>query len=120
MDSKKLITYICAAVVTLTAIVLFIHNNGESRTDIVVHTGENNTTTSNFDYKIIHKVNDYYNSNYLISPLSIGYAFSMLEEGAMEESKSQVKEVLDGIPFSEPSIMQWFKDMVKDGINEIN
>lgn len=35
-------------------------------------------------------------------------------------STLEIKEVLDGIPFSEPSIMQWFKDMVKDGINEIN
>ncbi len=96
MDTKKLITYICAVVVTLTAIVLFIHNNGESRTDIAVPAGENTTTTNNFDYKIIHKVNENYNSNYLISPLSIGYAFSMLKEGAMEESKSQVEEVLNG------------------------
>ena len=35
-------------------------------------------------------------------------------------STLEIKEVLDGIPFSEPSIMQWFKDMVKDGINGLN
>ena len=34
-------------------------------------------------------------------------------------STSEIKEVLDGIPFSEPSIMQWFKNMVIDGINEL-
>lgn len=38
------------------------------------------------------------------------FAFSTLE----------IKEVLDGIPFSEPSIMQWFKDMVIEGINGLN
>lgn len=38
------------------------------------------------------------------------FAFSTLE----------IKEVLDGIPFSEPSIVQWFKDMVIEGINGLN
>jgi len=34
-------------------------------------------------------------------------------------STKEIKEVLDGIPLSEPSIVMWFKQMVQDGLNEI-
>ena len=32
----------------------------------------------------------------------------------------EIKEVLDGIDLSEPSIMMWFKDMVNEGLKELN
>ncbi len=58
--------------------------------------GNNNNsevTQIGFDYKIIHMVNTEEN-NYLISPLSIAYALSILNEGATDNTKKQVSNVL--------------------------
>ena len=42
-----------------------------------------------FDYKMVRKTNNYYNDNYLISPLSIAYMLKVLEEGAGSETRGQ-------------------------------
>lgn len=42
-----------------------------------------------FDYKMVRKTNNYYNGNYLISPLSLAYAIKMLEDGAYGETRGQ-------------------------------
>ena len=50
---------------------------------------------TNFDYKIIKETNNLHtNQNYMISPLSIAYALSMLKEGAKEETLTEIKNVL--------------------------
>ena len=46
-----------------------------------------------FDYAMIHLVNSE-EDNYLISPLSIAYALSILKEGALEETKVQIENAL--------------------------
>ncbi len=47
-----------------------------------------------FDYKMVRKTNNYYNSNYLISPLSMAYALKILEEGASGETKAQISNLI--------------------------
>jgi len=47
-----------------------------------------------FDYKMVRKTNDNYNSNYLISPLSLGYMLKMLEDGAYGNTRGQISEVI--------------------------
>ena len=51
--------------------------------------------TTEFDYKMIREVNSEYKENYMISPLSIAYALSILNEGASGSSKSQIDKVLN-------------------------
>lgn len=96
MSKKRLIIILSSIAITLIVIVACIFIFKEKTTVVEVIAGDNTTATDNsFDFKIIHKVNEGYNTNYLISPLSIGYAFSMLNEGARENSKKQVDEVLN-------------------------
>ena len=93
MNKKRLIIILSSIVLTLAVILLCIHFLGERQTIVQVIAGKE--SNNEFDYKIIHKVNESSDSNYLVSPLSIGYAFSMLNEGARGNSKKQIDEVLD-------------------------
>ncbi len=50
-----------------------------------------------FDYKIIYETNKLVkNQNYLISPLSMGFALSLLNEGADGNTKTQIDTLLNG------------------------
>ena len=51
--------------------------------------------TNEFDYKMIRMVNSEYKDNYMISPLSIAYALSILNEGAKDNTKVQIDKVLN-------------------------
>ncbi len=51
-----------------------------------------------FDYKIVRKTNNLYNNNYLVSPLSLGYAMKILEEGASGVTKQQLTDLLNNYP----------------------
>lgn len=58
-----------------------------------------NPTNQNaeFDYKVIYETNNLVkNQNYLISPLSMGYALSLLNEGADGNTKAEIDKVLNG------------------------
>ena len=48
-----------------------------------------------FDYKIIKEVNKNYSENYLVSPLSMAYALTILKEGAKNNTKSQLSILLN-------------------------
>jgi serpin B len=61
---------------------------------VSVIAGTNETTNNEFDYKIIKKVNSGYNDNYLISPLSMGFALSMLNEGAAGITREEIDNLL--------------------------
>ena len=54
-----------------------------------------------FDYKLIKEVNANYTDNYLISPMSIGYALSILKEGASNKTKSQLSVLLNNYKVDE-------------------
>ena len=61
-------------------------------------------TNLNFDYKMIKLANSHANkSNYMISPLSIAYALSILEEGATNNTKDEIDKVLNN--YSLPKII---------------
>ncbi|MBR4178304.1 MAG: hypothetical protein IKR57_03025 [Bacilli bacterium] len=51
-------------------------------------------TDENFDFKIIKQADKVYNNNYLISPLSIGYALSILDSGAEGKTHEQISNYL--------------------------
>ena len=64
-------------------------NNDKPISDIQV--GSN----YDFDYDIIKKANESYkNNNYMISPLSIGYALTILDLGASDNTKKEIDGVL--------------------------
>ena len=44
---------------------------------------------------MVRKTNNYYNSNYLISPLSIGYAIKILETGAEGKTKEELATIIN-------------------------
>lgn len=48
------------------------------------------------DFKLLKGVHEEYKENYLISPLSIAYALSMLKDGASDETRTQIENVLNG------------------------
>ena len=50
--------------------------------------------TTDFDYKLIKQIDKKYEKNYLISPLSIGYAVSILGDGADGTTHAQIKNYL--------------------------
>ena len=95
MNKKRLIIILCSVLITVILIIFGLQFFGEKQGMVSVIAGDNNTVTdNNFDYKIIHKVNNESNSNYLVSPLSIGYALSMLNEGADGITKEEIDKLL--------------------------
>ncbi len=53
-----------------------------------------------FDYKIIKRVNKNYDNNYMISPMSIAYALSILKEGAGGNTKKEIEKLLGNYKLS--------------------
>ena len=50
---------------------------------------------NDFDFKMIKETNNLYtNQNYMISPLSIAHALSMLKDGASGDTKNQINNLL--------------------------
>ena len=48
-----------------------------------------------FDYKMVRRTNNYYNSNYLISPLALGYTVKILESGSNGKTKQELTELIN-------------------------
>ncbi len=94
MNKKRLIIILSSICITLIVIALLIHFLGERQSMVSVIAGTNETTNNEFDYKIIKKVNSGYNDNYLISPLSMGFALSMLNEGAAGITREEIDNLL--------------------------
>ena len=95
MSKKILIIILSSIVITIIAILLFLHFWGEKQSIVHVIAGQNGTQRDNeFDYKIIKKVNSGYNENYLVSPLSMGFALSMLNEGAYGVTREEIDNLL--------------------------
>ncbi len=95
MSKKRLIIILSSIVITIIAILLFLHFWGEKQSIVHVIAGQNGTAGDNeFDYKIIKKVNSGYNENYLVSPLSMGFALSMLNEGAAGITREEIDNLL--------------------------
>ncbi len=50
---------------------------------------------TNFDYKMIKQASSHYDKNYMISPLSIAYALSILEKGSTDNTKTEIDNALE-------------------------
>lgn len=67
----------------------------EDKPNIENNDEKDNINVNEFNYKIIREVNNNYNSNYMISPMSIAYALSILKDGAKNNTKSQLSILLN-------------------------
>ena len=90
--------YFIAIVLLILCVALAFLLRKEKTMDITsqkpIKTDINNV--EGFDFKIINETNNLYNKqNYMISPLSIGYALSLLKEGASENTLKQIEDLLD-------------------------
>ena len=52
------------------------------------------TYDTSFDFTFIREVNKHYETNYLVSPMSVATAFSMLSDGTSGESKKQIDDTI--------------------------
>ena len=96
INKKKMII----AIIFLTLIIIFlivykkvIKNNYE----VDPPTPAPIVDKTNFDFKVISETNNLVKKqNYLVSPLSMGYALSMLNEGAAGNTKTEIDNLLNG------------------------
>ena len=88
--NKKTLILIVILVIGISGILLYLNNNNDSNPK----NNPSNPTGESFDYKIIHSVNSSYNGNYLISPLSIAYALSIVNEGTDNNTKNEISNLL--------------------------
>ena len=88
---KKTLILIVILVIGISGILLYLNNNNN---DSNPKNNPSNPTGESFDYKIIHSVNSSYNGNYLISPLSIAYALSIVNEGTDNNAKNEISNLL--------------------------
>ena len=92
---KKKIIIVCLVILLVLGgifIGIKMKNNKKTNQDDEV-TIEPSISKGDFDYNLIHLVNKN-TKNYLISPYSIGYALSMLKDGAKDETLTQLNELL--------------------------
>ena len=54
----------------------------------------NPNTSNDFDFKMIKQTNNYYKDNYMISPLSMAYAITILGKGADNNTKVEIDKLL--------------------------
>ena len=112
-NKKKMIIVILVLIILIGALLVFKkvfnnNNNPENPGPIVTNPNDR------FDYKVIKETNNLIkNQNYLVSPLSMGYALSLLNEGADGNTKTEIENVLNNYAF--PSIIN-----VKDRIGIAN
>ena len=98
MNKIKIIIYLVGALLIIGLTTLIILKINDKKDDTVVKPIPKPTEiaeTNEFDYKMIREVNSLYKDNYMISPLSIAYALSILNEGAKGETKNQIEKVLN-------------------------
>ena len=95
---KKNYLYIILIGIIVILLVIFAinkRNNSNNNTNVNPTTPIDITNESEFDYKMIKQThNEYRNKNYMISPLSIAYALSLVEKGALENTKDQIDKLL--------------------------
>ena len=109
---KNYITLIVTSVLVLLLIAISLYRKN-------VHEEDSNNKIAidsnlDFDYKIIKSAhNNSNNKNYMISPLSIAYALSILEEGATDNTKDEIDKVLNN--YSLPNVVN-----IKDKISLAN
>ena len=91
MKTKRIILLTFIILITLLLTFLIYWKFFKERKD--PKPNEPVTLNSTFDYNMIHMANKN-NDNYMISPFSIAYALSILNEGAKGNTKTQIDKVL--------------------------
>ncbi len=113
MKNKKKMIAIIFVLLALIA-VLLCYKKFIKKNDVPKEDPPQVGTNTNFDYKVINETNNLVkNKNYLISPLSMGYALSLLNEGADGNTKTEISNLLSD--YKLPNMMN-----VKDRIGIAN
>ncbi len=122
MKMKRIILSIFILLVTSLIIFLIYRKLNLKDDDTNINKDEQNNL---FDYSIIHEANKS-DGNYLISPYSIATALSILNEGANNETKTQIEKVLNNYKFNNIINIEnrinianalFIKEMYKNDIN---
>ena len=74
---------------------MFFTNEDDIDNDNPIKYNVNEGSNTNFEYKIIKEANKGYKTNYMISPLSMAYALSILREGASNNTKTELDNVIE-------------------------
>ena len=94
-NKKKMVIVIIALLVVIIALIVYkkvINKDPEKPIDNPIV-----NPNKDFDSKVIYETNNLVKKeNYLISPLSMGFALSLLNEGADGNTKSQIDSLLNG------------------------
>ncbi len=94
MSKKRLSIILLSVFLTLMAIIAVLVLTKEEQEFVsVVPISDETELDTDFDFKIIKKVSGE-TDNYLVSPLSIVYAFSMLREGAAGDTRKELDDLL--------------------------
>ena len=127
MKKKNIILISVIFIIIVILVLLFVKLNFGKENNNMIKPPDNNGTTLDFDYKIIKKVNEKYKGNYLVSPLSIAYALSMLNDGASDKTKEEINNLIKDYKFSKiPNVKNrinianalFIKNRFKNEINE--
>ena len=128
MKKKNIILISVIFIIIVILVLLFVKLNFGKENNNMIKPPDNNGTTLDFDYKIIKKVNEKYKGNYLVSPLSIAYALSMLNDGASDKTKEEINNLIKDYKFSKiPNVKDrinianalFIKNRFKNEINEL-
>jgi serpin B len=103
-DGSKIfviIAFFIVAIILVVVMIVMIQNANKpepipeiNQTELELNETQREYNKLLFDYKMVRKTNDYYNSNYLISPLSLGYALKILEEGSAGNTSTQLQNLI--------------------------
>lgn len=88
--NKKYIILLITIILICACLFIFLRKENVKP----MNKSDNGNNTS-FDYKMINEINKTQTDNFMISPVSIAYALSMLKEGATENTKNELDNVLD-------------------------
>jgi len=93
MSKKIYIIFIIIVVLIIALSCVFLIDKKPKNDEVIpiIEPGDN----ISFDYKIINETNKRYKNNYMISPLSIAYALSILEVGATDNTKKEIDKLLN-------------------------
>ena len=105
---KRIITKIIIIIILIIGIVIALLLNEKQKNN---NTNSNNNSSNNkhvdidttnlgFDYKFVRRVSSTHQENFMISPMSIAYALSILKEGASDNTKKEIENVLGNYKLS--------------------
>lgn len=126
---KKKQTFLIICIVLLSLIIIgsiVLRKLYNDNPDEPVDPGNNTQIVTTSDFQLIKEVNKLEDKNYLISPLSISYAFLMASEGALGDTKTQITNLFGDYKVKNISIPNrigiangmFLKDTYKDVINK--